>query len=338
MTETALKVVLASFAVPVIVFLLAMIVPGIERKIQARIQQRIGPGLLTPGFFAVFKFIFKHKPIINSDLPCLYKWMPTIGVVSLYLVLIFTTPQWAGLLGFGTLVAIIGLLKVEEMVYVVMGFLARSPLSLEMPYPDLVPGAKHRSGIKRLGVDAWGSIRAWKMVILSSLPLYIAIFLPAAFYETVNISGIVDAQIADRPFLFSIPGILGAIVYFIGYMAMLNEYPFSIVKAKGDVIEGPLLELASSWRASFHVMRQGALFILSSLFVTLYIGIPLDPLNGVHLVSHLALAFIMPVILSWVSAFSPIMTFKQIIPVSVFTSLVGFLVYVLKLIPGITGL
>lgn len=331
--EFVIQILIASFGVPVIVFFLATLLPGIERKIQARIQQRIGPGILTPGFFVVFKFIFKHKPIINSSMPTLYKWCPVIGIVSMYLIVIFSTPQWAGIIGLGTLVAMIGLMKVEEMVYLVMGFFSRSPLSITMPFPDLPPGAKHRT-IRRYPLETWGSIRAWKMIILASLPLYIALFIPAAATGTINLNEIVQAQLRNGPLLFTLPGILGAVTYFIGYLAMLNEYPFSILKAKSDMIEGPLLELASSWRAAFYVMRQGVLFVLSSLFVTLYIGIPLDPLNPVHFVSHLVLVFILPVALSIASAFSPILTFRQIIPISAYVSVLGFITFILTIGAG----
>ena len=178
--ERVVQILIASFGVPVIVFFLATVLPGIERKIQARIQQRIGPGIFTPGFFAVFKFIFKHKPIINSSLPGLYKWCPMIGIISMYLIVIFSTPQWAGIIGLGTLVAIIGLMKIEEMVYLIMGYFSRSALSIGMPYPDLVPGAKHRT-VRRYPLEAWGSVRAWKMIILTSLPLYIAFLFQQLF-------------------------------------------------------------------------------------------------------------------------------------------------------------
>ncbi len=324
------SILIASFGIPLVSILYATVLPGIERKIQARIQQRIGPGVLTPGFFNIFKFIFKHKPVITSTLPTLYKWSPFVGVISLYLVLVFTTPQWADILGLGSLVAIIGLLKVEEFMYVVMGYLSSNILSVRLPYPDTARGSKWPDAY-RSTLENWGSVRMWKMIMLASLPLYMALFIPVAATRSIKIWEIVNAQSGGNAFVFTVPGFVGTVVFFFGYVAILNEYPFSIGKAKADLLEGPMMELASSWRASYYLMRALVMFAVSSVFVTLYFGVPLDPLNGLNLLIHFLLVLIMPVATAILSAFSPILTFRQLIPLSIVITLVGFFTFVMTM-------
>ncbi len=323
-------VLIASFGIPMVSMLYATVLPGIERKIQARIQQRIGPGILTPGFFSIFKFIFKHKPIITSSMPTLYKWSPFVGIGSVYFVVLFLTPQWSDILGLGSLVAIIGLLKVEEFVYVVMGYLSSNILSVRLPYPDTAKGSKWPQAA-RSTLENWGSVRMWKMIMLASLPLYVALFIPVAYTRSINILDIINAQSGGNPFILTVPGIIGAIVFFFGYVAILNEYPFSIGKAKADILEGPMMELASSWRASYYLMRALVMFAVSSIFVTLYLGIPLNPLDEVALLLHLLLVLILPVAMSILSAFSPILTFRQLIPLSIALTLVGFFTFVMTI-------
>ena len=49
----------------VVAFIVSLFLPGIERKfIHARIQQRVGPPLTSPGIMAPIKFFFKET--INS--------------------------------------------------------------------------------------------------------------------------------------------------------------------------------------------------------------------------------------------------------------------------------
>ena len=104
--------VLATVLVPIIFFAFSTYIPGLMRKIQARIQLRIGPPVLTPGFWAIFKFIFKERIEPVSPMPRLYHSLPVIGIFLMFFVLLLTTPAWDEVLGLTTLVAIAGLVKV----------------------------------------------------------------------------------------------------------------------------------------------------------------------------------------------------------------------------------
>lgn len=54
-------------------------------------------------------------------------------------------------------------------------------------------------------------------------------------------------------------------------MILLNEYPFSIIKAKSDVIEGPYMEYAAKYRSVVFVTRGFLMFVLGALFSVLFI-------------------------------------------------------------------
>ena len=54
----------------IIAFAVSIWLPGIERKfIHARIQQRVGPPVSSPGFMAPIKFFFKQTLTPNSPMP-----------------------------------------------------------------------------------------------------------------------------------------------------------------------------------------------------------------------------------------------------------------------------
>ncbi|NMC60582.1 MAG: hypothetical protein GYA51_14535 [Candidatus Methanofastidiosa archaeon] len=176
-------------------------------------------------------------------------------------------------------------------------------------------------------------------------------FVPVVLVKSINFSDIVQFQGFDvsliypggiidlmylekllslNPILFTFPGMLAGFVYFVGYIMVLNEYPFSIEKAKSDVIEGPSLEYAAWARGGYYLMRESILFVLSSVFITLFIGLP-PTLNLPLLAVHCILCLIMPIFFSIVSAFSPIFTFKQVYPVSMGFTAIGFFAMVLSL-------
>jgi len=323
---------LATIFVPLIAFSVSTWIPGIMRKIQARIQQRIGPPVLLPGFWAVIKFLYKERIKPVSPFPRLYHSLPVIGIFLMFFTILLTNPEWDGILGLTTLVAIAGLMKVEETLYVLMGNLSNNIMSVRMPYPDLVSGATMKAKVRR-NYEKISVTRAFKFITIGSFPLYIGLFIPAVIVGSIGIMSIagyqgfevtgftLDSLYNLKPIVFTAPGIIGAIAYFIGYLVIINEYPFSIMHTKADVIEGPTMEYAARSRACYYLMRETTMFVMSSLFVTLYFGIP--PALNLAMIPHVILALILPIAAAIVSAFTPVLTFRQIYPISLGFSALG---------------
>lgn len=320
----SLIAIIAVIGTLILAFVVSVWLPGIERKlIQARIQQRIGPPISSPGLMAPIKFFFKEIINPNSPMPGLYNSLPLIGIIITILLLLIIMPQLYPLAAFASIIALVGFLKIEEILYMFMGSLSKSVLSIKMPFPDLVKGAKHRE-VPRSFVEELSSMRAFRLIAFGSFPLYIAIFIPVAKAGSIFIGDIVAYQQIHGPVLFSLAGILGAIVFFVGFMILLNEYPFSILKTKADVIEGPLLEYASKYRAYVFISRGLLIFVLSSIFATMFLGLPPSILSWTILL-NIVVALIFTIIMAIVSAFSPIFTFKQFYPVVAGVSILGVL-------------
>lgn len=315
----------------IVAFFISIWLPGIERKlIHARIQQRIGPPLTSPGIMAPIKFFFKEIINPNSPMPRVYNALPLIGIIVIVFLLLITMPQLYVLVAFTSVIALVGLLKVEEILYMFMGSLSKSVMSLKMPFPDLVKGAKHPD-VPRSFVEELSSMRAFRLIAFGSFPIYIAIFVPVAMAQSLYLGDIVSYQQIHGPILFSLAGILGAIVFFVGFMILLNEYPFAILKTKADVIEGPLLEYASKSRAYVYISRGLLIFVLASIFATLFLGLPPNILSWTILV-NIAVVLIFTVAMAVMSAFSPIFTYKQFYPVVTGVSLIGILAIIASFI------
>ena len=330
-TITIVYSVLTVIGTLVLALVVGTFLPGIERKyIQARIQQRIGPSVTSPGIMAPIKFFFKENISPNSPVPGLYKSLPIICFIVVILILIVLTPQAYFLGGLASVIAIIGFLKVEEVAYVLMGSLSKSVMSLGLTFPDLAKGAAYPN-VERSYIEDVSSNRAFRMIAFGSFPIYLALFIPVAIAGSVFLSDIVAYQQANGPFILTVAGAIGTIVFFIGYMILLNEYPFNILKAKADVIEGPYMEYAAKYRSFVYLTRGFLMFTLGALFSVLFIGIPPSILSWGILV-NIAVALIFPVLMGIMSSFSPVFTYRQFYPVVIATSLLGVLAIAIGLL------
>lgn len=323
--------IIAVIITVLVCFVISTLLPGIERKyIHARIQQRIGPPVTSPGIMAPIKFAFKENVEISSPVPSLYKVLPIMCFIVVLCILIALTPQAYQIPALSSLVAIVGFLKVEEICYVLMGSLSKSVMSVRMPFPDLVKGAQHPNTTRSF-IEDISARRSLRMITYGSFPLYLALFAPITASRSIFLSDIVLYQQIHGPFLFTISGGIAAIVFFIGYMIVLNEYPFSLIKAKSDVIEGPYMEYASKYRAVVYLTRGFFMFVLGAIFSVLFIGIPPN-IFSIGILINIAVALIFVFMMGIFSAFSPVFTNRQLLPTILGSTLLGILAILIGLL------
>ena len=211
-----------------------------------------------------------------------------------------------------------------------MGALSKSVMSVRMPFPDLVKGAVHLNTTRSF-IEDISSKRSLRMITYGSFPLYLALFAPVTASKSIFLQDIVAFQQANGPFLFTVAGGIAAIVFFIGYMIILNEYPFSIIKAKSDVIEGPYMEYAAKYRSVVVISRGFFMFVLGSLFSVLFIGIP-PVLFSWSILVNIAVALIFVFMMGIFSAFTPVFTNRQLLPTILASTLLGILAIVIGLL------
>ena len=315
----------------IICFIISTLLPGIERKyIHARIQQRIGPPVTTPGIMAPIKFAFKENIKISSPLSGLYKALPILCLIVVICILISITPEAWKIPALASLIAIVGFLKVEEICYVLMGSLSKSVMSVNMPFPDLVKGAAHLNTTRSF-IENISAKRSLRMITYGSFPLYLALFAPVTAARSIFLKDIIIFQQTHGPFLLSVSGGIAAIVFFIGYMIILNEYPFSIIKAKSDVIEGPYMEYASKYRSIVIITRGLFMFTLGAIFSVLFIGVP-PSIFSWGIIINIIVALIFVFMMGIFSSFTPVFTNRQLLPTILASTLLGILSIVIGLL------
>lgn len=315
----------------IVCFVISTLLPGIERKyVHARIQQRVGPLVFAPGIMAPLKFLFKENVEVSSPVPKLYKILPILCFIVILCVFIALTPQAYKIPALSSLVAIVGFLKVEEICYVLMGALSKSVMSVRMPFPDRIKGAAHIKAPLSF-IEDISAKRSLRMITYGSFLLYLALFAPVTAARSIFLKDIVAFQQVHGPFLFTVAGGIAAIVFFIGYMIILNEYPFLIIKAKSDVIEGPYMEYAAKYRSIVFITRGFFMFVLGSVFSVLFIGVP-PSIFSLGILVNIAVALIFVFMMGIFSAFAPVFTNKQLLPTILGTTLLGILAIALGLL------
>lgn len=315
----------------IVCFIIGSFLPGIERKfVHARIQQRIGPPFTVPGIVAPIKFIFKKNLEPNSPAPGIYKSLPLVSFLAIMFILLFLTPQMYPIFLLSNIIAIVGLLKVEEVSYVFMGALSKSVMSLSMKFPDLVKGAAHKDVI-RSHIEDISSKRSLRMITYGSFPLYLALFVPIVCSGSLYISDIVKYQQIHGPFLFTTAGILAAIIFFIGSMVIMNECPFNIIEAESDVIQGPYMEYSAGYRSVIYWTKGLLMFTLAALFTIFFIGFPLNIFSW-NIILFIVVALIYTLIVGILSAFTPIFINRQLYPIIISSTLLGVLAIVIGIL------
>ncbi|MCD7781821.1 MAG: NADH-quinone oxidoreductase subunit H [Methanosphaera sp.] len=315
-------------------FIIAIVVnlwlPGIEKKSEARIQQRLGPELTSPGIYTTFKFFFKQSLKPSAVLPRLYNALPIVTLVVVAVIYLLLIPQvmvsWTI---YSSLVAIVGLLKIEEVVYVFMSSFSQSLLSKTMPFPDKAKGGKHREA-KQSFFEQISAKRSLKLISYGSLPFYIALFIPAIKTGSIGLFDIVMYQQIFGPVLFSVEGVIGTIVFFIGFLIILNSNPFAYMEGHSDVIEGPLLEYMSKSRAAYVMAHALLIFTGACIYSTLFLGFP--PVWGFSVIIPVIVSIILTIAAAAVSAMAPLFTNREFYPTVMGTSMIAVIGVLLAVI------
>ena len=242
-----------TFLFPGFLFLItyALILELLDRKIAARMQQRVGP----PFFQPLADFVkMLGKEVIDPDGADLlvFDAAPLVALAAvmtayLYIPIIGNSP-----LAFqGDLVLVLYLLAIPTIALFLLGWLSRNIFS------------------------AVGGIRAVTQMFIYEVPFFLAILTPALMAGTWSISEIVVWQQKNMWFMFLQP--IGFVVALIGLQAKLERTPFDIPEAETEIVAGPWTELTGRRLALMHLTTDVSLVVGSALIAAMFLGGPMLP-------------------------------------------------------------
>jgi NADH-quinone oxidoreductase subunit H len=227
-----------------------MFITWIDRKVTARIHWRVGPPWFQP-YADFLKLLIKETIIPEGSPKLLFLLGPLLGVISMTFlaVMIFQmnfTPQTTFV---GDLIVVVYLLALPPLGIILGGSSSKNPLA---------------------GV---GISREMTQYFAYELPFLIAIAIVIIKSGgSIKLGEIVVAQQTQGPFLYSVSGVIAAVVILLAIQAKLSFVPFDIPEAEQEIMSGPYIEYSGVALALYKVTRAMMFFLMPVFLVSLLWG------------------------------------------------------------------
>jgi NADH-quinone oxidoreductase subunit H len=258
------------FPAGITLMLLGMLYTWIDRKLVARLQNRIGPRWFQP-FADVLKLFAKEQITPKGVNPLLFFGLPVLALsgaltAALYVPLMGMQPSHSFP---GDLIATIYLLSLLTMSIGLAGWNTRSRFSL------------------------LGATRALTQMFAYEAPFLLALLGPALAASSWQINEINNFA-AGRWFILTQP--VGFVVALIGLMGKLELPPFDAPEAETEIVAGALTDYSGRGLALFNLGKAVELIVGLTLVASFYLGGLSGPLP--FLLKTLALLLVMAVLQS----------------------------------------
>lgn len=248
-------------SIPVIIFsilifpgflftaIMGLLLTWVDRKVTARVQMRVGPPWYQP-FADFFKLLLKETTVPEGAAKTVFLLAPILGVIAMPIVavMLFYMNFNPNASFVGDLIVLIYLFALPPLGIIIGGSASRNPLS------------------------AVGASREMTQYFAYELPFLAAILVPVLKTGSIRIGDIVLYQQIHGSILYSLSGVIAAIVVLICIQAKLGYVPFDIPEAEQEIMAGPLLEYSGASLAMFRLTRAMMLFILPLFLITLFWG------------------------------------------------------------------
>jgi len=276
-SETVLRIVLGTIGVTIFGIIFGLFYKGIDRKISAHMQGRIGPPIIQP-FRDIRKLFTKENIVPENAIPWIFNLIPLLGLVATITILIYLPIggfqpiiSWGG-----DLILILYLLIFPSLALAIGGFSSGSPYAVV------------------------GAQREMATMIAYEFPL--AIIIISLAWKLTQVGGenvFALSTIASTPIWNNVTGPLGfigfAILLFVLIIvtpAELSKIPFDAPEAETEIAGGLLVEYSGRNLAMFYLTDCVKTVVMASIIVVLFIpyNISTLPILGIQSGSYFAYA------------------------------------------------
>lgn len=244
----------------VVLPVVGLVLNWVDRFVSARVQWRKGPPFYQP-FADILKLLLKQTIVPQGAARTVFLFAPLIGIAGMSIVavlLIFSN--------FGTVVAQKTSFVGDTIVLLYL--LALGPLSF-------IVGASS----SRNPVAAVGASREMSLYLGYELPFVLALLVPIVkvaqrwdVASALRIGGLLAYQQEFGPFLYSISGVLAAVIILFTIQAKLGYVPFDIPEAEQEIMSGVLVEYSGAPLAAFRITKAMMFVIFPILLITVLWG------------------------------------------------------------------
>ncbi|MBR5474068.1 MAG: NADH-quinone oxidoreductase subunit H [Lachnospiraceae bacterium] len=232
-----------------------ILLAGIDRKLVARMQRRVGPPILQP-LYDFFKLLGKETIVPRTANKTMFLFAPVVGFVGLIVISLFIP-----IFGFQ---AVGGIADIVVVLYL-----------LTLPAVALMMGGS-ASGSPYAGV---GMSREMVSVLAYELPLILIILalgrkvgMGSEIGISFSLTAIAEYQAANGPMIFQWSMIPAAIAMMFVVPCEVGSHPFDVAEAETEICEGILVEYSGAPLAVYKMSHYVKMFIISALFSALFLG------------------------------------------------------------------
>jgi formate hydrogenlyase subunit 4 len=265
LSELFLRIIIGALGLAAFGIFFGLVYKGIDRKLSAHMQGRIGPPLRQP-FRDIAKLFAKENIVPDHAIPWIFNFIPLVGLICTISILLYIP-----LGGFpplfssgGDLIVVLYLLIIPSLCLVIGGFSSGSPYAII------------------------GAQREMATMIAYEFPLAILIITIAWSLLQKGITTVFSfSTIASTPVWNQVAGPLGFIGFAILLVVLLlvtpaelSKVPFDSAEAETELAGGLLVEYSGRNLAMYYLTDGVKTVVMASIIVALFFPYNLSTVLG----------------------------------------------------------
>ena len=270
--KTVIIVIIGTIGLALFGIIFGLLYKGVDRKLSAHMQGRIGPPIRQP-FRDVRKLFTKENIVPENAIPWVFNLAPLAGLVGAISILLYLpiVPQTNGgftpLVSFGgDIILILYLLMIPSLAMVIGGFSSGSPYATVGAQREMATMIAYEFPLAIIIISI-----AWRLSLESGVS---NVFTLSAI-STTPLWGVVGPL-----------GFIGLIILLLALVivtpAELSKIPFDSPEAETEIAGGLLVEYSGRNLAMFYLTDGVKTVVMASLIVALFFPYNLSPLFGLE--------------------------------------------------------
>jgi formate hydrogenlyase subunit 4 len=265
-----LTIIIGTIGLALFGIIFGLLYKGVDRKVTAHMQGRIGPPIVQP-FRDVRKLFTKENIVPDNAIPWVFHLAPIIGLIAAISILLYLPIGGFAPLatGYGDLILILYLLIIPSLALVIGGFASGSPYATVGAQREMVTMIAYEFPLAIILVTF-----AWKLGV-------------AEVANPFTVSAVMSTPI------WGIVGPLGFIGFIILLLALivitpaeLSKIPFDAPEAETEIGGGLLVEYSGRNLGMFYLMDSVKTIVMASIIVLLFFPYNLSNFIGLEAGSY----------------------------------------------------